>query len=372
MTIRLTLFLAAASLAASAEAPKIISVSVPNGDRQSLYITFDPAPPEAQVKPRLRWVIYQTSPAGSRRLGILSVDISTLTTAKTIQLEVDPPVPLDVKALDVSWYGEEGAVHVPKESVSLGVDQPEGPVSGAKNKDDADIYIKGSYTAVVDGDPVYDIDAFAGFMYGIQNRSKTTFFGWLGAYGQVRTKNASKADPNSFLTYLVYQRYVGRGTRWLGPFSLPYFNYRFAGWEFDHDGKQLNFINSPVMTFPMRLSGKLGGELEPGLTFPNMTFQLGTEFVDVRTISMTNETSQLSAVLEQIVRRFAPRDRAAVPLTADTRLIEDVGIDSPRMIDVVLEVEDRFGIVIEDEAAQSIRTFGEMLSLVSGRAGAEA
>lgn len=116
-------------------------------------------------------------------------------------------------------------------------------------------------------------------MKAFQSRSKKIYFGRLGAYGQVRTKQASKADPNSFLTYLVYQRYIGGGTGWFGPFSLPYFNYRFAGWEFDRDGKQLNFINSPVITVPMRLSGKLAGELQPGLTFPNMTFQLGTEFV---------------------------------------------------------------------------------------------
>ena len=87
---------------------------------------------------------------------------------------------------------------------------------------------------------------------------------------------------------------------------------------------------------------------------------------------MNTENMTLAATLEQIVRRFAPRDRAAIPLTPATRLIEDVGIDSPRMIDVVLEVEDRLGITIEDEAVQRVRTFGEMLALVSGRAGAEA
>ncbi len=87
---------------------------------------------------------------------------------------------------------------------------------------------------------------------------------------------------------------------------------------------------------------------------------------------MSNATTALSDVLEQIVRRFAPRDRASAPLTPATRLIEDIGIDSPRMIDVVLEVEDRFGITIEDEVAQRIRTFGEMRALVADRVGAEA
>jgi acyl carrier protein len=87
---------------------------------------------------------------------------------------------------------------------------------------------------------------------------------------------------------------------------------------------------------------------------------------------MTNETATVAAVLEEIVRRFAPRDRADVLLTPTSRLIEDAGIDSPRMIDVVLEVEDRFRLTIEDEAMERIRTFGEMLAFVSERAGVEA
>lgn len=86
---------------------------------------------------------------------------------------------------------------------------------------------------------------------------------------------------------------------------------------------------------------------------------------------MNTENLTLVATLEQIVRRFAPRDRAGIPLTPATRLIEDIGIDSPRMIDVVLEVEDELGITIEDEAVQRVRTFGEMLALVAGRIGAE-
>jgi acyl carrier protein len=86
---------------------------------------------------------------------------------------------------------------------------------------------------------------------------------------------------------------------------------------------------------------------------------------------MTGQTTLTRAALEEIVRRFAPRDRAAVPLTDDARLINDLGIDSPRMIDIVLEVEDRFHIVIDDAAMQRVRTFGEMRALVAQLTGAE-
>jgi acyl carrier protein len=87
---------------------------------------------------------------------------------------------------------------------------------------------------------------------------------------------------------------------------------------------------------------------------------------------MTNQTLTISAALEEIVRKFAPRDRAGMALSPETRLVDDFGIDSPRMIDVVLEVEDRFGVSVDDDAMARVRTFGEVLSLVQELAGAEA
>ena len=85
---------------------------------------------------------------------------------------------------------------------------------------------------------------------------------------------------------------------------------------------------------------------------------------------MTNTTVNVGATLAQIVRHFAPRDRAGLPLNPETHLIDDIGIDSPRMIDVVLEVEDRFGISVADDAVERVRTFGEMEALVAELTGA--
>jgi acyl carrier protein len=73
------------------------------------------------------------------------------------------------------------------------------------------------------------------------------------------------------------------------------------------------------------------------------------------------------AALEEIVRRYAPKNRAALPLTPQTHLTNDAGIDSPRMIDMVLGVEDRFGITVEDDDIQRVKTFGQLVELVSER-----
>jgi acyl carrier protein len=71
-----------------------------------------------------------------------------------------------------------------------------------------------------------------------------------------------------------------------------------------------------------------------------------------------------SEALEQIIRRFAPHGKAELRLTPQTDLVQEAGIDSPRMIDIVLDVEDRFGFTIEDEAIQKVRTFGDLVNLI--------
>ena len=87
-----------------------------------------------------------------------------------------------------------------------------------------------------------------------------------------------------------------------------------------------------------------------------------------------NMTAQpaIAETLAGIIRRFAPKTGGELPLTPATHLVNDAGIDSPRMIDIVLEVEDRFGIVVDDEEVQKVRTFGELVALVSARTGNEA
>jgi len=77
----------------------------------------------------------------------------------------------------------------------------------------------------------------------------------------------------------------------------------------------------------------------------------------------------VAATLEEIVRRYAPKNRASIQLATDTHLTNDAGIDSPRMIDIVLGVEDAFAITVEDDDIQSVKTFGQLVELVERAAG---
>lgn len=48
----------------------------------------------------------------------------------------------------------------------------------------------------------------------------------------------------------------------------------------------------------------------------------------------------------------------------NTRFIEDLGINSARLVDIVIDIEDKFSITIEDETADKIRTIGDAIKVI--------
>jgi acyl carrier protein len=72
-------------------------------------------------------------------------------------------------------------------------------------------------------------------------------------------------------------------------------------------------------------------------------------------------------VLQEIVGHFAPKRTQPLHLNSRTHLVNEAGIDSPRMIDVILEIEDRFQLTLEDEEVQNVRTFGDLVDLLQSR-----
>jgi acyl carrier protein len=47
-----------------------------------------------------------------------------------------------------------------------------------------------------------------------------------------------------------------------------------------------------------------------------------------------------------------------------TSLTKDIGIDSADMMDLMLAIEERFSIVIQDEQVGRIKTFGDLFAIV--------
>ena len=74
----------------------------------------------------------------------------------------------------------------------------------------------------------------------------------------------------------------------------------------------------------------------------------------------------LVAQLIKSIRTVAkvPRD---VPVTAETRLFDDLHIDSLDLFAVLVEVQDRFDVLIDVEEMPDLDRVGDLASLVADR-----
>jgi acyl carrier protein len=65
-----------------------------------------------------------------------------------------------------------------------------------------------------------------------------------------------------------------------------------------------------------------------------------------------------------IIKPFVKNTEGLATATADTRLLEDLGVNSARLVDIVLAFEDEFDIAIDDESADRVRTLGDAVTVI--------
>jgi hypothetical protein len=280
---------------AFAAVPVMVQGSVEPNDRRVLYITFDTSPPQpADVMRAAFWDVVVTTEQGTSRTSTDGVAIKTCSRVVALHgflnrcpqgesivelaLQLSRPVPDPVRQVDILYVGPSGTATLPlSDRFELALGRTADAPVAAANTDEADIYFDGKYTRVVDEGAAFDIDAYAGYMRALAPDSER-YWGRAGAYGQLRAKDSPNGDPDSLLLYGVYQRVLGTG-QFYGPLQSPILNLRAPGFEIDRSGDQQNFVVSPVVTFPMRLSRGALGPIQPGFVYPQMTVFAGTEIV---------------------------------------------------------------------------------------------
>ena len=67
-----------------------------------------------------------------------------------------------------------------------------------------------------------------------------------------------------------------------------------------------------------------------------------------------------------IIEPFAQNEQALRNVTMDTSILEDLKVNSARLVDVVLEIEDAFDIEVSDEDADNVKTIGSAVHLIVG------
>ena len=77
--------------------------------------------------------------------------------------------------------------------------------------------------------------------------------------------------------------------------------------------------------------------------------------------------SQEEVVMKQVVDIVTPfvKNKSALDnITPETSILDDLKVNSARLVDIVLAFEDAFGIEIDDEDADKVRTIGDATKLV--------
>jgi acyl carrier protein len=65
-----------------------------------------------------------------------------------------------------------------------------------------------------------------------------------------------------------------------------------------------------------------------------------------------------------IIKPFVRNEEALKNASQQTRILEDLGVNSARLVDIVLNFEDEFGIEIDDESADKVRTLGDAVQVI--------
>ena len=74
------------------------------------------------------------------------------------------------------------------------------------------------------------------------------------------------------------------------------------------------------------------------------------------------------AEMAQAVREAAKLP-SSVLITAETRLVEDLAIDSLDLVGVFLAIQDHFAIAIDDEDVPNLRRIADLVEYVARRRG---
>ena len=78
---------------------------------------------------------------------------------------------------------------------------------------------------------------------------------------------------------------------------------------------------------------------------------------------MTNEqlVEEISTIIEERL------GVSAADITPEKSLINDLGTDSLDSVELIMSIEQKFGISIPEEAAENIKTVGDIISYVQAQ-----
>ena len=70
-----------------------------------------------------------------------------------------------------------------------------------------------------------------------------------------------------------------------------------------------------------------------------------------------------------ILKAYAKNQDLLDKATLDTHILNDLKVNSARLVDVIIKCEDVYGICIDDDEADKIRTIGDAVRIIKQKLG---
>lgn len=68
--------------------------------------------------------------------------------------------------------------------------------------------------------------------------------------------------------------------------------------------------------------------------------------------------------LRDIIKIYLPEDVSVEDIRMDSRFIDNLNINSANLVDIVLDVEDEFDIMMENEDMEQMQTVQDALNII--------
>jgi acyl carrier protein len=81
------------------------------------------------------------------------------------------------------------------------------------------------------------------------------------------------------------------------------------------------------------------------------------------------EEKQIFEKMIEILKLYTKDSNLLTGATLKTHILDDLKVNSARLVDVIIKCEDVFEITIEDDESDKIRTIGDAVALVQKKLG---
>ncbi|MDG1105345.1 MAG: phosphopantetheine-binding protein [Cyclobacteriaceae bacterium] len=79
------------------------------------------------------------------------------------------------------------------------------------------------------------------------------------------------------------------------------------------------------------------------------------------------DKNKIQQELKNIIAVYVPEKEILDNLTLEHDLINDLKINSAHIVDIVLDVEEKYDIMIEDDVIMQMGTIGQAIDIIHGK-----